>query len=113
MGNLCFRAEKSHGKIVFLYKAHEGAQNYAYAVEVGKLAGLPSEVTKKATSLILNRANKNDDIKDVVLDEIKEPVADVDPKVSKVADEIRNLKINNLTPIEALVLLEKLQSQLI
>ena len=36
-----FKAKKSYGKIVFLYKADQGSQNYAYAVEVANLWAPP------------------------------------------------------------------------
>ncbi len=42
--NICFKAQKFNGKIVFLYKADSGSQKYSYALEVGKLAGLPKEI---------------------------------------------------------------------
>lgn len=41
--SLCFKAEESGGRIVFLYHASEGSQQYSYALEVAKLAGLPGE----------------------------------------------------------------------
>ena len=46
--NICFKAEEVNGKIVFLYQANEGSQNYSYGVEVAKLAGLPLSVVNAA-----------------------------------------------------------------
>ncbi len=50
--NICFKATEFDGSIVFLYKANEGSQNYSYAIEVGKLAGLPSEVISMLKRLL-------------------------------------------------------------
>ncbi len=50
--NLCFKAEEAQGRIIFLYKAQDGAQSYSYGVEVGKLAGLPAEVISSARAII-------------------------------------------------------------
>ena len=53
--NICFKATEFDGSIVFLYKANEGSQNYSYAIEVGKLAGLPSEIISYAKKTIENK----------------------------------------------------------
>ena len=52
--NICFKAQEFNGRIVFLYQAEEGSQKYSYAVEVGKLAGLPAEIITEARALIDN-----------------------------------------------------------
>lgn len=53
--NICFKAEEVNGKIVFLYQASEGSQNYSYGVEVAKLAGLPLSVVNAARDEILKK----------------------------------------------------------
>lgn len=53
--NICFKAQEFNGRIVFLYQAEDGSQRYSYAVEVGKLAGLPAEIISEARSLITDQ----------------------------------------------------------
>lgn len=55
MLKISVKATEFDGSIVFLYKANEGSQNYSYAIEVGKLAGLPSEVISYAKKAIENK----------------------------------------------------------
>ncbi len=57
--SLCFKAEESGGRIVFLYHASEGSQQYSYALEVAKLAGLPGEALAWARGEIGSRGRQD------------------------------------------------------
>ena len=54
--NICFKASEFMGRIVFMYQASPGAQKYSYALEVGKLSGLPAPVIALAQELIKKHA---------------------------------------------------------
>lgn len=56
--NLCFNAQESHGKIVFLYKAEAGRQSRSFGIEVAQLAGIPAKITKRATGFFRARAKE-------------------------------------------------------
>ena len=112
--NICFKATESNGQIVFLYHANEGSQNYSYAIEVGKLAGLPQDVISKAKHYI--SANESDPKK---AESIAKAIATApveseivyETKESEVEKELKELDINNLTPIAALNYLFKLKEK--
>ena len=57
ISDICFRAGDSGGRIVFFYEACPGRQNYSYAIEVGRLAGLPEELLQDARRLKIGRAH--------------------------------------------------------
>lgn len=56
--NLCFNAQESHGKIVFLYKAEPGRQSRSFGIEVAQLAGIPNKITKRAIGFFRARAKE-------------------------------------------------------
>ena len=120
--NICFKATEFDGSIVFLYKANEGSQNYSYAIEVGKLAGLPSEVISYAKKTIENKEqgktlnNQNSTIdtdsastSDTPSVTVKEKIVYKEPKV---LDDLRKIDLNTLTPIAALNLLFELKNKI-
>lgn len=119
--NICFKAKEFEGKIVFMYQANKGSQNYSYAIEVGNLAGLPSGVISKAKSYI-NTMKKHSSIKeDITVRESKtvnnkqaEAVEKViyKEKDSEVENRIKEIDLNSITPIEALNILNELKGKL-
>ena len=120
--NICFKATEFDGSIVFLYKANEGSQNYSYAIEVGKLAGLPSEVISYAKKTIENKEqgktlnNQNSTIDTASASTSDTPSVTVKEKIvykePEVLDDLRKIDLNTLTPIAALNLLFELKNKI-
>ncbi len=123
--NLCFKAKETGGKIVFLYHVSAGAISHSYAIEVGRLAGLPDEVISMATHAIKNSdQNTKDSAKvNVELDaEINEcplpqdvsieKCPESDPKINELVQRLEALDINSLTPLAALNTLSQLKESL-
>lgn len=99
-------------KVVFLRKLVKGGSNHSFGIQVGKMAGLPQSVIKRADEILKqleNDRNKNGGIQKNV-----ETIASAregmqlsffqldDPVLSQIRDEIAGLDINSLTPLEAL-----------
>ena len=120
--NICFKATEFDGSIVFLYKANEGSQNYSYAIEVGKLAGLPSEIISYAKKTIENKEqgkalkNQNSKINTDSASSSDSPCVTVKEKIvykePEVLEDLRKIYLNTLTPIAALNLLFELKNKI-
>ena len=120
--NICFKATEFDGSIVFLYKANEGSQNYSYAIEVGKLAGLPSEIISYAKKTIENKEqgkalkNQNSKINTDSASSSDSPCVAVKEKIvykePEVLEDLRKIDLNTLTPIAALNLLFELKNKI-
>lgn len=135
--NLCFKAEEVNGHIVFLYQAEKGAQSYSYGIEVGRLAGLPSEVISSAKTLMAenrqhvnaapapkqdSKAEKTDAVQalepggskaeaesvSVMTPELMAQLAERE-QLLKNAEKIAAVDVNHMTPLEALNELYSLQ----
>ena len=99
-------------KVIFLRKLVKGGSNHSFGIQVGKMAGLPQSVIKRAGEILKQMENdrdKNGDIQKNV-----ENIASAreglqlsffqldDPVLSQIRDEIAGLEIDSLTPLEAL-----------
>lgn len=98
------------GKVVFLRKLVKGGSEHSFGIHVAKLAGLPQTIVKRANEVLkqLESANTREGINKSLsnIGESKGVQLSFfqldDPVLSQVRDEILNIDINNLTPMEAL-----------
>ncbi|HCO68149.1 MAG TPA: DNA mismatch repair protein MutS, partial [Dysgonomonas sp.] len=99
-------------KVIFLRKLVRGGSEHSFGIHVAKMAGMPQSIVKRADDILkqLESDNRKQGIS-------KKPIKDIsekregyqlsffqldDPVLSQVRDEINNLDVNNLTPMEAL-----------
>ena len=109
--NVHVSAHEEDGNITFLHKIKEGSIDKSYGIHVAKLANLPSPLIKRASEIlkVYESKEKKRDIKiqeALPIDELMEKTE------SKVEEEIKNLDILKLTPIDALNILYKLQEKI-
>ena len=110
-------AVKEKGEdIVFLRKIVNGGTDESYGVHVARLAGVPTNVTKKANEILKGLERKNILNNKVIEKENKKVVAgQVDMfnfKLAEVASEFDKIDVNTLTPIDALNTLVRLKEKL-
>ncbi|WP_417378053.1 DNA mismatch repair protein MutS [Gimesia sp.] len=107
------------GEIVFLHKIVEGSANKSYGIHVARLAGIPDQVIQRANQ-ILSTLEKDH------IDESGQTT--IPPRIDKksshqqlslfgntahpVLDEIRDLKVDEMTPLAALEELYRIREQL-
>lgn len=100
-------------KVIFLRKLQRGGSEHSFGIHVAQIAGMPRSIVKRANSILkqleddnsgvgtvgkpsaekLNRSREGLQLSFFQLD---------DPVLSQVRDEILNIDVNNLTPLEAL-----------
>lgn len=101
-------AVEENGSITFLHKVKDGSVDKSYGINVAKLAGLPDEVIDRASGILNiyeNKEKKTDTIIQTTL-----PL-NFDEKKSEVEEEVKNIDILNITPIEAINILSKLKEK--
>ncbi len=111
--NLCVKAKEEHDTMVFLHHVERGTTDKSYGIQVASLAHLPKSLITRSKQ-ILEKLEQKENL--VVLDlfnyekfeEENEQMIDAD-KVA-VLEEIEKINIDNITPIEALLLIKHLQS---
>ena len=98
-------------KVIFLRKLERGGSEHSFGIHVAKMAGMPKSIVKRANDILhqLETDNRQQGI--------AKPTAEIasgrsgmqlsffqldDPVLGQIRDEILNLDVNNLTPLEAL-----------
>lgn len=101
------------GKVVFLRKLQRGGSEHSFGIHVARLAGMPQTIVRRAEQILT-------DLEAMGANAGKQAVPKAesnthrdgnmqlsffqldDPVLSQIRDEILNLDVNNLTPLEAL-----------
>lgn len=98
-------------KVIFLRKLVRGGSEHSFGIHVAKMAGMPHSIVKRAQEILKQMESENRK------GEVTKPISGIlssreglqlsifqmdDPVLSQIRDEIINLDINNLTPVEAL-----------
>jgi DNA mismatch repair protein MutS len=117
--NFNVSVKELNGKVVFLRKLKEGGSEHSFGIHVAQIAGMPQSVVLRANE-ILHHLEK-DHIKENNKEKIKEApknnfqLSFFDP-VDAIGDELKaklkDLDVNTMSPIEALLKLNELQRML-
>jgi DNA mismatch repair protein MutS len=106
-------------KVIFLHKVSSGKADHSYGIQVAQMAGLPLFITNRAKEVLLNLESKEltpYELKKEKLQKIKNDFSNqislFEIKDDKLRDEINDIEINNLTPIEALNKLSELKKKI-
>ncbi len=128
VNNYCIAVKEQGDNIVFLRKIVKGGADKSYGIQVAKLAGVPDQVIDRAKEIVEELAqnditvnvsaigDKGENRKNVKrLDDVDlnqmslfDTVTDDD-----IINELKEIDLNNITPMEALNTLSKLQNKLV
>ncbi len=110
--NLRVGVKEAAGGIVFLHNIEPGAASKSYGIEVAKLAGLPSVVIDRAKRIL--KQHEKQERQSVQVETAAEPLqlTIFTPLSQRIVDRIEAVDVNALTPLQALNLLEELQTEL-
>ena len=106
-------------KIHFIRKLVEGGSEHSFGIHVAKVAGMPQKIISKAEKILKNlELDKSQNTKKEISTIENEDHQQLsffqldDPILSDIRNEIDNLDVNSLTPVEALVLLNDIKKKL-
>jgi DNA mismatch repair protein MutS len=110
--NLRVGVKEGADGIVFLHNIEPGAASKSYGIEVARLAGLPAAVIERARHLL--RQHERQERQSVQVETQVDPVqlTIFTPLSQRIVDRIEAADVNQLTPLQALNLLEELQQEL-
>ena len=99
-------------KVIFLRKLERGGSEHSFGIHVAKMVGMPKSIVKRAGDILkqLEKDNRQQGIAAKPMVEVGETRGGMqlsffqldDPVLCQIRDEILNLDVNNLTPLEAL-----------
>lgn len=108
-------------KVIFLRKLKRGGSEHSFGIHVAQMAGMPKSVVNRANEILkdLEKSSKKESL--------AKPVNEIaqhregfqttifqldDPVLAQIRDEIKELDINNLTPMEALNKLNEIKKHI-
>lgn len=106
-------------KVLFLRKLVPGGSHHSFGIHVAKMAGMPKQVLQRAHK-ILKRLEKShsseeltDELKELSKEEMQLSFFKLDdPLLEELRDEILDIDIDTLTPVEALMKLNEIKRML-
>jgi len=113
--NLHVSVKEAGDQIIFLRKVEPGRADRSYGIEVARLAGLPVSVIERAREILaLHERSEQAVTEELAPRGAPSPmqIQLFEPVNYQIAERIRNLKVDELRPIEALQLLHDLQKEL-
>jgi DNA mismatch repair protein MutS len=113
--NLHVSVKEAGDQIIFLRKVEPGRADRSYGIEVARLAGLPVSVIERAREILaLHEKSEQAVTEELAPRGASSPmqIQLFEPVNYQIAQRIRNLKVDELRPIEALQLLHDLQKEL-
>ena len=112
--NLSVAVSEQGSDIVFLHKISEQPASKSYGIHVAKIAGVPSEIRKRAASK-LRELESGSSSSPLSSDQIsffgQSIIADGDNEYEEIVDEIKDINLNNITPMEAMLKLKEIQDK--
>ena len=108
-------AEEHQGEIVFTRQLKEGGTAHSFGLHVAKLAGIPGYVLNRAESVLKEleqTKSKGEAIPNTAASGQLNFFTLDRPELEELADEIENVDVNQLKPIEALMLLNTFKEKL-
>ena len=130
VNNYCIAVKEQGDDIIFLRKIIKGGADKSYGIQVARLAGIPDLVIERAKEIVAELTHNDimSKVKDIQisrkLEEYQpEPIQlslfpeqehqkVTNPVEEEVLEQLRNLDLSHLTPIEAMNLLFTLQGKL-
>ncbi len=125
VNNYCIAVKENGEDIVFLRKIVKGGADKSYGIQVAKLAGVPDSVIERANELV-EELSHNDityRVKDIANNESQKKTA-LDSlemnqmslfdtvKDDDILQELEEIDIGHMTPVDALITLQKLQNKI-
>lgn len=127
VNNYCIAVKEQGDNIVFLRKIVRGGADKSYGIQVAKLAGVPEKVTERAKELVNELTNADIAVraKEIAQAQVKAQKKrvskpdDVDAnqltlfdtiKDNDIIEELKNLELSRMTPLDALNTLYRMQS---
>ena len=109
--------KEAGNKVIFIRKLVEGGTEHSFGIHVAKMAGMPPRILERANE-VLAQLEKYHSNEELVKDDKKQDNYQLsfiqldDPLLEQIKEDILNININTLTPVEALMKLNEIKTLL-
>ena len=117
--NFHVTVKEINNKVLFLRKLVSGGTEHSFGIHVARMAGMPQEVLMRADEILrkLETSEHENLAKNLTASTTKDPTVqmsfvNIDPILFQIKEDILNINIDNLTPVEALMKLHEIKKVL-
>jgi DNA mismatch repair protein MutS len=119
--NFNVATKELNNKVIFLRKLQEGGSKHSFGIHVAKMAGMPRYVVERANEILGQLEQKSIDTGDLSekVKQINAPAmqlsffdAEPDPVLTELKEQLEEIDLNRLTPIECMLKLDELKKLL-
>ena len=110
--NYCVAVQEGDGDVVFLRKIVPGGADRSYGIHVAKLAGLPPTVIARAQQVLAQLEQLDATIEGTSTSSEKEPPCASLPHPHPIIEEVKQIDLFSMTPLDALNRLADLQRRI-
>ena len=115
--NFNVSVKEINGKVIFMRKLQEGGSEHSFGIHVAQLAGIPQNVVYRASEILveLEKNRTKEQHRQTIREMPKQNFqmsmfeAEKNPKFEKIESLLKNLDINTMSPIEALLKLNEVK----
>lgn len=115
--NFNVSVKELNNKVIFLRKLVPGGSEHSFGIHVAKMAGMPRQIVNRANGILkqLEESHNIDNLNKKVKETTKKADYQLsffqldDPVLSQIKEDILNIDINTLTPVEALMKLNEIK----
>ncbi len=101
-------------KVIFMHKLKEGGSKHSFGINVAQMAGIPQSIVSRANQVMNHLADShsksNDELKSIAPpSQYQLTLFQENPKHKKIEEKLKNISINETSPVEALLKLNELK----
>jgi DNA mismatch repair protein MutS len=105
-------------KIIFIRKLQSGGSEHSFGIHVAQLAGMPNQVVIRANSILKHleadklSENEKEKLAEVPSSQFQLNLFESDPRFEKVLKLLREIDVNTISPVEALLKVNEMKEEL-
>ena len=105
--NFSVAVHESQNKVIFMKKVVAWGISKSYGIEVARLAGIPQTIVENAKTILDQLESKKQAFQPDMLFDVS-AIVKTDPNYDKIKQMLGGVNINNITPMEAMVIVDKI-----
>ncbi|MFH6983245.1 DNA mismatch repair protein MutS [Marinoscillum luteum] len=116
--NFNVAVKELENKIIFIRKLQAGGSEHSFGIHVAQLAGMPNQVVIRANTILKHleadklSENEKEKLAEVPSSQFQLNLFESDPRFEKVMKMLREIDINTISPVEALLKVNEMKEQL-
>lgn len=116
--NFNVAVKEMDNKVIFIRKLQPGGSEHSFGIHVAQLAGMPNQVVIRANTILKHleadklSENEKEKLAEVPSSQFQLNLFESDPRFEKVLKLLRDIDVNTISPVEALLKVNEMKEEL-